>query len=109
MLIPYPPIYRLIFGILEPGGLLAGAAFAILFPNQFHHAYLGSGWLGDAARGSKAGEKGVMVAAGMGSCKYAFLCSDLGDQEADGLLGWSQACSSSVCCRVSYSPLYRTR
>ncbi|ORY50684.1 hypothetical protein BCR35DRAFT_336038 [Leucosporidium creatinivorum] len=69
MLDPYPKLYRLIFGLLEPAGLLGGAAFAILFPNQFHHAYLGSGWLGDASRGSQAGQKGVLVASGMGTCR----------------------------------------
>lgn len=69
MLVPYPPLYRLMFGLLEPAGLLGGAAFAILAPNQFLHAYLGSGWFGDASRGIQAGPKGVLVASGMGTCE----------------------------------------
>lgn len=67
---PYPSFYRFVFGVLEPAGLIAGAAFALLFPGGFHEAYLGKGWLGDAmAKHHHAGPKSVLVAAGMGSCE----------------------------------------
>lgn len=65
---PYPAPYSLIFSLLEPSGLLAGAAFAILAPQSFYSAYLGSGWFGDSTTGGRAGDKAALTASGMGSC-----------------------------------------
>lgn len=86
---PYPSTYALIFGVLEPLGLFAGAAFALLFPNGFHQAFLGHGWLGDAIKRheAQAGHKSLLVAAGFGSCEFVGRLSIL---EAD--LSLQQAC-----------------
>lgn len=71
-LTPYPPIYRLVFGRVEPIGLILGGLFAVLLPSTFHQAYLGKHhWTGDASFRSKIDDKSVMVASGMGSCELS--------------------------------------
>ncbi|KAL8279242.1 hypothetical protein RQP46_008279 [Phenoliferia psychrophenolica] len=65
---PLPQPYYAIFAVLEPGGLLAGAAFALFAPTKFFNSYLGVGWFGDKVTGGLAGSNAQLVAGGMGSC-----------------------------------------
>ena len=67
---PYPPLYALAFSLLEPAGLLSGAAFALFLPSTFFSAYLGSGWFGDSHTGGRPGDNARLVASGMGSCQF---------------------------------------
>lgn len=105
MLDPYPLVYRFIFGLLEPAGLFGGAAFAILAPNQFHHAYLGSGWLGDTSRGSNTGQKGVLVAAGMGTCEL-YRCTITALGRLTSAFNRHAYHRLDVDCDASYFPTY---
>lgn len=59
MLVPYPRVYQLIFGLIEPAGLVAGGVFALGWPRQFARAYLYE---------TEPNDQSQMVTAGFGSC-----------------------------------------